>query len=73
MTDEDWIDLAPTPQPSTPQRPRNTMNEVTLTKIDIPFSSLVGFIIKLTFASIGAALVLSLPFTVLAILVALGG
>jgi uncharacterized Tic20 family protein len=49
------------------------MNEVTLTKIDIPFSQLVGFIVKWTLASICAALVLSLPFTVLAILVALGG
>ena len=49
------------------------MNEVTLTKIDIPFSQLVGFIVKWTLASICAGLVLALPFILLAALAALGG
>jgi len=62
-----------TPAPFGANQGETTMHEVTLTNIDIPFSSLVSFIIKWTLASICAALVLSLPFAVLAIFVALGG
>ena len=49
------------------------MHEVTLTKIDIPFSSLVGFIIQWTLASICAGLVLALPFILFLALAALSG